>query len=162
MFKIKDNYFLTKRRVNYKDEKGNTIVIFADKEGKTFSVKIRLNDSNFSIDNLIFEFPYEIDGVTFRVKQYVNNNYDYIHNEEIPEEIRNILMDSLEIIQRWIDIQYIMYQISQFPTLMKMIDKNQFDSGMSFMNIIKQGESYEELKDIMKIYEKMCIEEVKK
>lgn len=161
MFEIEKNEFLLQKKVKYKDKNENTITIFADKEGNNFTIKIRPKNSAFTVDNIKFEFPYEMNGVTFKVKQLINKSSEYISANDIPKEIKDILTDSLEIITRWINIQYIIYQISSFPALMKMTKENTFDSGSSFVNILEQGKKYEELNDVMNLYYKTFVEEMR-
>lgn len=160
MFQICNNEFLTKRQIKYNDENENTITVFGEKNGENFTAKIRMKDKNIIVDSIKLNFPYEVEGINFRVKRKVENSeYEYLASKDIPNEIIEILKDSLDVIARWIDIQLIMTQISQFPSLMKMMSSEQFNSGDSFVNILEQGKKYEELKDVMNIYMKMFTEE---
>lgn len=153
MFKMTKNNFLRNGIVRYADEKGNRIAVSGKVGGGNFHVTFRPANEKLNINTIEFTFPFNIDGAHFSV---VTKSFSDEEYESLTEEANKLLEDAREVITRWFCINTLLCGLnaSNMNKIMRLVGGNEDDKGNTYVNIINSLKEYEEMKDLVTLYEK--------
>lgn len=159
MFKIYENTYIKNDVVKYKDEKGNLLRITGSKDGQNLSIKLRFADKDITCDVIRLKFPYDLEGVNF-ITHFPSNN----EVTELNETYKQVLKDTIEVIQTWCNICMNMYALTSndMRVLAAICAKNGLTEENNIYTItdfiLNELDSYDETKDFVKLYVQLCSE----
>ena len=168
MFTIKENSFFEKGIVKYEDQDGNTVFLKSEKDGTSFTIKVRLKDKTVTISPLTFSMPYDVNGINFHIdKSYEMENEEEYEKLKLAFEeykqtyVQGVLMQAIELIGRWIEISILLGQFSavNMQKIAQITSMSEDNKAASYMNILNELDNYEEMQDLSTIYHKYILEE---
>lgn len=150
MLKIIVNDYLKNGKVVYENENHNKMIIFGNKNGEEFKIKIRY--AGYEIAPLYFKIPYDANGVNYQIKD-IESRFKSVRENK---ELMSFLQECTAIIERWIIIEIDMYQLctSNLQRLFSVIgERNENSVQNCIMDILNEMDQFEEMKEIVNLYQ---------